>query len=53
MAEHCSYVCALMEPEEHWANPVGVWAQFQQLIPPEVGPARLLLWQWLSQGEGR
>lgn len=36
IAEHYSYVCALLEPDEHWENPVGVWAQFQQLIPPEV-----------------
>lgn len=29
-------MCALLEPEEHWEDLVGIWASFQGLVPPEV-----------------
>ena len=36
IAEHSIYACALWEPEEPQEDAAGIWAQFQQLMLPEV-----------------
>lgn len=45
--------CVFLEPEEYWEDPVGIWAKFQCLMPPQVWPAWLLPWWWLGQAESR